>query len=110
MKKLSTAILTGILVVSGVNCTKKENQTGTQQPTSPTLITPPGATSGELKKEDIVVGKGAEAVNGKKVSVNYTGWLTDGKEFDSSKNSGRPLEFVLGEAKVIKGWDDGLLG
>jgi FKBP-type peptidyl-prolyl cis-trans isomerase len=107
LKKYSSFVLVGVLIAFASGCTKKENQTGSQQTTgAPTQST----TAGELKKEDLVVGKGAEAAPGKKVSVHYTGWLTDGKEFDSSKKSGHPFEFTLGEGKVIKGWDDGLVG
>ena len=49
--------------------------------------------AGKLQIEDLVVGNGAEAVKGKLVSVHYTGWLTDGKKFDSSKDLGRPFQF-----------------
>lgn len=64
----------------------------------------------ELKKEDEVVGTGAEAVAGKTVSVHYTGWLTDGTKFDSSVDRGTPFEFQLGAGQVIKGWDEGVAG
>ena len=64
----------------------------------------------ELKKEDLVVGTGAEAKKGQTVSVHYTGWLTDGKKFDSSKDHGRPFSFALGRGQVIQGWDDGVAG
>ena len=64
----------------------------------------------ELQKEDIVVGTGEEAVAGKTVSVHYTGWLTDGTKFDSSKDRGTPFEFILGGGMVIKGWDEGVVG
>jgi len=61
--------------------------------------------------EDIVVGDGAEAVNQSILTVNYTGKLTDGSVFDSSKNPGRtPFRFTLGAGQVIKGWDEGMLG
>jgi FKBP-type peptidyl-prolyl cis-trans isomerase len=67
--------------------------------------------SGKLGINDLVVGKGAEAKTGDKVKVNYTGTLTNGTEFDSSKKPGRtPFEVVLGRGGVIKGWDQGLPG
>ena len=63
-----------------------------------------------LKIEDMVVGTGVEAVKGKQVSVHYTGWLTDGKKSDSSKDRGQPFQFALGRGQVIQGWDDGVAG
>ncbi|HET7786032.1 MAG TPA: FKBP-type peptidyl-prolyl cis-trans isomerase [Myxococcales bacterium] len=63
-----------------------------------------------LQMEDVVVGTGAEAVKGKLVSVHYTGWLIDGKKFDSSKDRGRPFQFPLGRGQVIEGWDQGVQG
>jgi peptidylprolyl isomerase/FKBP-type peptidyl-prolyl cis-trans isomerase FkpA len=69
-----------------------------------------GATVTELKMEDTKVGTGAEAVTGKSVTVHYTGWLTDGTKFDSSKDHGQPFTFQLGAGQVIKGWDQGVVG
>jgi FKBP-type peptidyl-prolyl cis-trans isomerase len=63
-----------------------------------------------LKFTDDTVGTGAEAQNGKTVSVHYTGWLTDGTKFDSSKDRGQPFSFPLGAGRVIKGWDEGVAG
>jgi FKBP-type peptidyl-prolyl cis-trans isomerase FkpA len=63
-----------------------------------------------LKYTDDQVGSGAEAQAGKTVSVHYTGWLTDGTKFDSSKDRGQPFSFPLGAGRVIKGWDEGVAG
>ncbi|BDG01061.1 FKBP-type peptidyl-prolyl cis-trans isomerase [Anaeromyxobacter oryzae] len=59
--------------------------------------------------EDLVKGKGPEAVRDKTVEVHYTGWLTDGKQFDSSVG-GSPFSFRLGAGEVIEGWDRGVAG
>jgi FKBP-type peptidyl-prolyl cis-trans isomerase FkpA len=66
--------------------------------------------SAELQIEDIKVGTGAEAVAGKKVTVNYVGTLTDGTKFDSSYDKSKPFSFNLGAGEVIKGWDQGVAG
>ncbi len=65
-------------------------------------------TTSGLKYEDIKVGTGAQPSNGQKVSVHYTGWLTNGKKFDSSVDRGQPFQFVIGQGQVIKGWDEGV--
>ena len=71
----------------------------------------------DLKKIDVTVGSGAEAVAGKPVSVHYTGWLHDpaasdghGKKFDSSVDRRSPFDFNLGAGQVIRGWDEGIKG
>ena len=67
-------------------------------------------TSSGLTIEDLVVGNGDAASAGQRVSVHYTGWTTDGKKFDSSKDRGQAFSFSLGEGEVIRGWDEGVAG
>ena len=64
----------------------------------------------ELKTEDIVVGTGKAAARGALVTAHYRGWLEDGTEFDSSYSRGKPFQCVIGTGRVIKGWDQGLMG
>lgn len=64
----------------------------------------------ELQVEILAEGNGAVAEAGQRVSVHYTGWLTDGTKFDSSVDRGTPFEFPLGAGRVIKGWDNGVQG
>ena len=66
--------------------------------------------SSELIIEDLTVGEGAEATAGKRVTVHYTGWLTNGTKFDSSKDRNDPFDFPLGRGHVIRGWDEGVAG
>ncbi len=67
-------------------------------------------TPSGLKYVDQTVGTGDVAVAGKNVSVHYTGWLENGKKFDSSVDRGQPFSFPLGAGRVIKGWDEGVQG
>jgi FKBP-type peptidyl-prolyl cis-trans isomerase len=70
----------------------------------------PTTTASGLKYWNVKEGTGATATAGKKVSVHYTGWLTNGTKFDSSVDRNKPFEFTLGAGMVIKGWDEGVEG
>ena len=70
----------------------------------------PTTTASGLQYWDIVVGTGAPAVVGKGVKVHYSGFLTTGAKFDSSRDRGEPFVFQLGAGEVIKGWDEGVAG
>ena len=67
-------------------------------------------TDSGLKYEDLEEGEGAAAEPGQRVSVHYTGWLTDGTQFDSSVARNEPFQFALGKGMVIRGWDEGVAG
>jgi FKBP-type peptidyl-prolyl cis-trans isomerase len=80
-------------------------------PSTPTQVTgAPTKTASGLEYWDIKVGTGAVAQSGQHVKVDYTGWLTNGKKFDSSVGTGKPFDFKLGARQVIKGWDEGVAG
>jgi FKBP-type peptidyl-prolyl cis-trans isomerase FkpA len=105
----------GALLVLLAACGGKPPAAGPSSDSAlPAVAAPAVATLdvGELK-----VGSGAPIGTGQKAVVQYTGWLYEtaapdkkGKEFDSSRNSGRPFSFVVGAGQVIKGWDQGVLG
>jgi len=79
-------------------------------PAAPTKVEGKGTQAmGGLQYWDIKVGTGKEAAKGMVVQVNYTGWLTSGKMFDSSVGK-QPFSFTLGQGQVIKGWDQGVQG
>ncbi|MGV8941346.1 MAG: FKBP-type peptidyl-prolyl cis-trans isomerase [Lysobacter sp.] len=78
---------------------------------------PPGGSVAELQRIDLKDGSGLVAAPGDQVSVHYTGWLYDedapqqrGKQFDSSRERGESITFLLGAGRVIRGWDEGVAG
>ena len=70
----------------------------------------PTTTPSGLIIDDLVAGDGAAAAAGQSVTVHYTGWLTNGTKFDSSKDRNEPFVFPLDGGRVIKGWDEGVQG
>lgn len=93
-----------------VSKVKKPAETPTMSSNIPEL--PAGAetitTASGLQYVDINPGEGATPAKGDRVQMHYTGWLTDGKKFDSSVDRGQPFVFTLGVGQVIKGWDEGV--
>jgi FKBP-type peptidyl-prolyl cis-trans isomerase len=94
--KFPVLVVAGSLLLAPLACNKK--------------VAEPAATTGGLVVEDIKIGQGAIATQGKTVAVQYTGRLTDGTKFDSSLDAGKPFEFRLGARQVIRGWDMGIDG
>ena len=110
---MKTAVIIAVIALSifAVAQTAKKRSTTHKAAGGPTHVTGPGTPlPGGLTYWDIKPGTGPVAVTGHKVKVDYTGWLTNGKKFDSSVGTGKPFEFTLGASEVIKGWDEGVAG
>ena len=104
------AVLVLGLAVNAQTGSEKKKESAAPTAGGPTKVTgAPTKTASGLEYWDIKPGTGPEAVAGKKVQVHYTGWLTNGKKFDSSVGR-TPFEFNLGAGQVIKGWDEGVAG
>ncbi len=103
--------LAAVTLLSSVQCTQKpkESQQAANDFATQSLIPTPEKVPDNMHIKDKVVGTGPEAVLGKTVSVQYTG-TTGGKEFDSSRHSGLPFTFKLGQGQVIPGWEKGIPG
>lgn len=108
----SIILFIGIVVVAILVTSKKEKSVPSPSPTLSVNIE--GQKEGnkveDLQIEDMTIGKGIEAVTGKKVTVNYLGTLTNGTKFDSSYDRNEPFSFNLGAGEVIQGWDQGVVG
>jgi FKBP-type peptidyl-prolyl cis-trans isomerase len=99
------AVLTFVVALVSASARVVAADGGPSKTTGKPTKTASGLQYWELKK-----GTGAVAKAGQTVKVHYTGWLTDGKKFDSSVDRNEPFEFKLGAGMVIKGWDEGVAG
>ena len=112
------ALLPAFVLMFSLSTTSVEVLAQTPAPTSPAQgLSKLDAMPKDLQKIDTKQGSGAEAISGKPVIVHYTGWLYDaskpdkkGAKFDSSRDRQVPFGFFLGAGKVIKGWDEGVVG
>jgi FKBP-type peptidyl-prolyl cis-trans isomerase len=110
---LLTAVIAAVVATAGCSAASTSGAPASSANT-PAESTPtaghavPAAT--ELKIEDKVAGTGPAAKTGDLLTVHYTGWLSDGTEFESSLESGQPIQFALGVGEVIPGWDQGVVG
>jgi FKBP-type peptidyl-prolyl cis-trans isomerase len=113
--RIATTLALGAALAIG--CERAPEPTGTESgietgtagekeasPMAENLETTPSG----LQYVDVKEGTGASPKTGQTAVVHYTGWLTDGKKFDSSKDRGQPFQFAVGRGQVIKGWDEGV--
>ena len=96
-------VIVGLVLVALVTAACAQTPPGSGGGGGNEVTTPSG-----LKYTDVVVGSGSQPQPGQTAVVHYTGWLLDGKKFDSSKDRGQPFSFALGRGRVIKGWDEGV--
>ena len=110
-KSFAIAIFLTIAALALAQTATRKHAPAHRATTGPTHVNgAPITTASGLEYWNIKMGTGALAIPGKKVKVDYTGWLTNGKKFDSSVGTGQPYEFTLGNGEVIKGWDEGIQG
>lgn len=123
MKKAGFAILVGLIALVG--CNQQESSPPAEMTEEPATEAPADTTapadsgiptvSGDtvttetgLKYIVMATGDGPTPEAGNLIGAHYTGWLLDGTKFDSSRDRGQPLQFPVGQGRVIKGWDEAL--
>lgn len=124
MKKAGFAILVGLMVLVG--CSNQESSPPAEMTEQPMAEAPAEqgtpadsgipmvsgdtvTTDSGLKYIVMAEGEGPTPEAGNLIGAHYTGWLLDGTKFDSSRDLGKPLQFPIGQGRVIRGWDEGLM-
>ena len=110
MRNLEKLLIAALLLVAMAipACAQKETAAPAKAPAAPAKEATMKTASG-LEYVELAPGTGPSPTKGKGVKVHYTGWLTDGKKFDSSVDRGQPFIFTIGVGQVIPGWDEGVL-
>lgn len=110
-------ICAALLLVGAAACGGEKSQEQAQEPAATTPATAPAVDTTAMTKtpsglwyEDLEVGPGVAASSGDTVTVDYTGWILNGAKFDSSVDRGETYSFTLGAGRVIRGWDEGVVG
>jgi peptidylprolyl isomerase len=104
---IMTIVAMAALLASAQSATPKK----VASTTGPIKVSGPGVkTDDGLQYWDIRMGNGQTAKEGSHVRVHYTGWLSNGKKFDSSVDTGKPFDFTIGNGEVIRGWEEGVTG
>lgn len=111
MRDLEKVLIVALLMVAMAipACAQKETAPQAKAPAAAAAKEATTKTASGLEYVDLVPGTGPSPIAGKQVKVHYTGWLTDGKKFDSSLDHGQPFTFPIGAGQVIPGWDEGVL-
>lgn len=108
MTRMLTALLAGLTLMSGCAGEREPERTNAMTEGPPPVEGDTIDTESGLRYIVIERGDGPSPETGDRVRVHYTGWLTDGRKFDSSRDRGEPFEFPLGVGQVIAGWDQGV--
>lgn len=99
-----------ITVATAVHGSASAAPTPRPMPTQPPAASAVAAPAGELKSEDLVIGKGPAVKNGDTISVHYVGTLLDGTKFDASRDHGNQPFTLSIPGHVIEGWNKGIPG
>jgi FKBP-type peptidyl-prolyl cis-trans isomerase len=111
MTRYLTVIFVVLMLTAGFVLAQSAARKSAPNTNAPAKVTGEGTkTPSGLVYWDIRVGNGEVAKEGSRVRVHYTGWLTNGKKFDSSVDAGRPFDFTIGNGEVIQGWEEGVAG